>query len=657
MRRYLPILFILLIAAALRLIALDQVPPGLQHDEVFHGHDAVTVLLGYHPLYFTSNAGNEPLFIYLMSATINLFGSTVFGIRIAAVICGVLTIVFSYLWIKRTFNSRTALIASALMAVNFWSLFMSRVGLRATSLPMMVALTAWLLFRNVDFGLRNSELGSEHSAVRNPQSAIVAGIALGLTLYTYPAARVFPIVFLLFWLLTSVFSKKFQKQTLFVLITAAIVIAPLAYIIATQPQADQRLQQLGGPVQDALHGNWQPVLTYSVQTLGLFTFAGDPIARYNLPGRPIFDPITGLLFYFGLLLALKRWRDPRNLFVLLWLPIGLLPSMLSDSAPSFLRASVSLPVTFLFPALTLDWILSNHRGTETRRLYKVFGVLVSLWLVVAAVFTIRDYFFVWPNRSDVREVYRSDLADAARWIEQQPIDQPIEIASTNPRDLDPFLYDFELSGQHDIRWIDRAYALAFPAQRSILISPAYSPIDPTLRDRFLATPVFTSTSFEVYELNGASTRLAPTNMITIAKTDLVALTAPIDLNHSLEFLGYQADATAKPGEWVKLTLYWRVKKDVGAQQLPVSLFVHLLNDRGEFVAGRDLLAYPTASWRDGDMWIQQNDVQVPSTQIAGILQLELGAYSQADNIRWRIYDPAGNDVGDRLLLSEVTVTP
>src|SRR5512140_4030569 len=98
MRRWLPFLLIFIIAAALRLIALPNVPPGLQHDEVFHGHDAVTVLLGYHPLYFTTNAGNEPLFIYLMSATINLLGTNVIGIRIAAAICGFLTIVFSYLW-------------------------------------------------------------------------------------------------------------------------------------------------------------------------------------------------------------------------------------------------------------------------------------------------------------------------------------------------------------------------------------------------------------------------------------------------------------------------------------------------------------------------------------------------------------------------------
>ncbi len=661
MRRWLPILLILLSAAALRLIALDQVPPGLQHDEVIHGHDAITVLLGYHPLYFTSNAGNEPLFIYLMSATLNLLGTNVFGLRIAAVICGLLSVLFSYLWISRAYTRRTAVIAASLIAVNFWPLFLSRVGLRAASLPMMVALTAYLFSPILD------QKNNRQALVR---SSIVAGIALGITLYTYPASRVFPIVFFLFWLLHSIFSRKLHKPTLIALIVALIVIAPLAYTIATLPQGDQRFQQLGGPVQDALHGNLQPVLTYTVQTLGLFTFAGDPIARYNIPGRPVFDPITGLLFYFGLLFTIKHWRDPRNLFVLLWLPIGLLPSMLSDSAPSFLRASVSLPVTFLFPAIALDWLLSHRQDTRSQRYFRILSALASVWLIIAALFTLRDYFFVWPNRSDVREVYRSDLAQAAKWIEQQPtgtapgsgasVDQPIVIASTNPRDLDPFLYDFELSGQHDIRWIDRAYALVFPAQRSILISPAYSPIDPTLRDRFLSAPIFTSTfpdgstAFEAYDLDRASLNFISSVTTAIAGNS-ITLTAPIDIGHSLQFVGYQADAAAKPGDWMKLTLCWRVSRDVGTQQLPLSLFVHVLNDRGDFAAGRDLLAYPTAGWRDGDVWLQQNDVQLPSTVDAGTYRLEIGVYSQADNVRWRIYDPAGNDVGDRLLLSEVVV--
>jgi 4-amino-4-deoxy-L-arabinose transferase-like glycosyltransferase len=644
MRRWLPILLILLIAAALRLIALEAVPPGLQHDEVFHGHDAVTVLLGYHPLYFTSNAGNEPLFIYLMSATINLLGHNTLGLRLAAVICGLLTVLFTYLWLRRAYNRRIALIASALLAVNFWPLFLSRVGLRAASLPMMAALAAYGLSLIID-----------QSHVRY-RSAILAGVALGLTLYTYPASRVLPIVVVSFLIIYSLLTRRLHKPTLIAIGVSILVAAPLAYTIATLPQADQRLQQLSGPVDDLLKGNPEPVLRYTRDTLGMFTFAGDPIARYNLPGRPVFDPISGLLFYFGLLIAIRHWREPRNLFALIWLPIGLLPSMLSDSAPSFLRASASLPVTFLFPALAIDWGL-NHRGTETQRILRV---AIAAGVIVIAVFTVRDYFFIWPNRPDVREVYRSDLAQAARWIEQQPSDQPIVVASTNPRDLDPFLFDFELSGQHEVKWIDRAFALVFPAQPAKLISPAYSPIDPTLRDRFLSAPIYVSKfddgsiAFEVYDLKPAS--IAPSGAITTALGgDSTALAAPIDLGHSLEFLGYETEAAVQPGGTLKLRLYWRVSQDVGAQQLPLSLFTHLLNDQGQFAAGRDLLAFPTAGWRSGDTWLQQNDLPLPNDLSPGSYRLEIGLYSQADNVRWRVYDRAGNDVGDRLLLSRIEI--
>ena len=264
-----------------------------------------------------------------------------------------------------------------------------------------------------------------------------------------------------------------------------------------------------------------------------------------------------------------------------------------------------------------------------------------------------DYFVVWPNRSDVREVYRTDLAAAAKWIAQQPIDQPIVVASTNPRDLDPFLFDFQLQGRHEVKWIDRAFAIVQPARPARLISPAYSPIDPGLRDRFLSAPSFTarfedgSTAFEVYDLAPPGAALVPSQPIT----------GSIDFGHSLELVGADVKPSVKAGNALGVTLYWRVLKDTGGQQLPLSLFVHVLNEQGEFAAGRDLLAFPTAGWRAGDVWIQQIDVPLPPDLKPGSYQLEIGVYSQADGSRWHVFDAQGKDVGDRWILSKIEVRP
>jgi len=62
------------LAAALRFFALGEIPPGLYHDEAFNGLDALRVLAGHWPVYFAANRGREPLFIYLIAATVGLLG-------------------------------------------------------------------------------------------------------------------------------------------------------------------------------------------------------------------------------------------------------------------------------------------------------------------------------------------------------------------------------------------------------------------------------------------------------------------------------------------------------------------------------------------------------------------------------------------------------
>ncbi len=53
----------LLLAWALLLWRLDDVPPGFQHDQMFDAQDALEVLAGRGRLYFPANFGREPLFM------------------------------------------------------------------------------------------------------------------------------------------------------------------------------------------------------------------------------------------------------------------------------------------------------------------------------------------------------------------------------------------------------------------------------------------------------------------------------------------------------------------------------------------------------------------------------------------------------------------
>ena len=105
------------------------------------------MLAGERPIYFEANNGREPLFIYLVSGSIALFGRSPGAIRFAAALLGTLTVPASYLMAKALFNRRIGLLTAILVATTFWTLNLSRIGFRAVSMPLFSALTIWCLVR------------------------------------------------------------------------------------------------------------------------------------------------------------------------------------------------------------------------------------------------------------------------------------------------------------------------------------------------------------------------------------------------------------------------------------------------------------------------------------------------------------------------------
>ncbi len=351
---------ILLTAAALRLPAIGRVPPGLYHDEAYYGLDAVDVLRGHLQVYFPANNGREPLFIYLAAGIIGLLGRSPFALRLTAAFVGMLTVAATAAAGRALFSRRVGLLAAATLAVTLWHVHLSRVGFRAITLPLVIALTVWMGARAVRTG--------------RPRLWLAAGALYGLSFYTYIAVRFTPVALAAFGLYAlALFGPRALRPHArgvgLAVLAAAVVLTPLAIYTASHPDV-----VLGRPGQVSI---WNPAISggdpwgtlgrHTLRTLGMFFVRGDRIWRHNIPWRPVFAPLLGAAFLLGVGVAFRRARqDPAAGLVLLWTATMALPTVLAEDAPHFLRAVGMLPVLAFLPALGLDMLIGTRINADER---------------------------------------------------------------------------------------------------------------------------------------------------------------------------------------------------------------------------------------------------------------------------------------------------
>jgi len=92
MVRVLIVVGLLLMAGALRLPRLDQLPPGLFIDEGANGMDALAVLQGQHALFFPENQGRVGMVIHATALAIALLGRTITAVRLPAALASIGTV-------------------------------------------------------------------------------------------------------------------------------------------------------------------------------------------------------------------------------------------------------------------------------------------------------------------------------------------------------------------------------------------------------------------------------------------------------------------------------------------------------------------------------------------------------------------------------------
>ncbi|HSM59130.1 MAG TPA: glycosyltransferase family 39 protein [Candidatus Sulfomarinibacteraceae bacterium] len=670
-------LIILFAAFVLRFHRLASVPFGWHPDEATKALLARDVLDGkFLPLFFSAFTGREALYVYLEAGAFTLFGESIFSARVLSAFVGLLTVALTITLGRELFSRRVGLAAGALMALSLWHIIASRNGYRAVIQPLVQLPVLILALR----GLR----APRARAIRH---FALAGVWLGLTQYTYTAARFFPVACLAIAALAAVTLPQRAKARVSGLllggVLAVLVFLPLGVHFLNNPlDFYGRAAQISIFSPDWSGGNpWLRLWQSVKETARMFTVWGDINYRFNVSGQPVFGVVDGALFYLGLLVALwamvreDGYRRLAHGALFLWMLIMLLPMLLSaESLPYYQRAIGALPAIYFFPALALvalvDGVRQASRREPSQWLPVAGGILVVLLFAGLGWRAYGDYFHQWhnvPRNDDDRRVAMVYVAD---YLREHALPENIYLSTQYPQHptlalLAPESYDM-------IQWFDATQSLPLPlpgteATYVMLLENRPQPallekasgmerIDAGY-DRF-DRPVFERFRWHGEQWPAPAEREASWSWAVRFDEDTAGDRQPISLPAPfadvVALTGYDfSQEQLRPGQTLELVAYWETMRRPGRAY---TFFAHILNSDGEVVAGYDANLYPTAFWREGggELLLSYFPLSLPADVAGGTYQVEVGVYHQPSGERLIVRD-SDEDVADRLLLKPVRV--
>ena len=169
-----------------------------------------------YPLYLTNfGGGQSSLCAYLVAICIKIFGFNEIAIRLPTLIIYLISVIISYLLISSSKNKKIALLFTFLIITCPWNIFNARMALDCNLFTGLLMIDLYLL----------------NNAKRNIHF-IIAGVFIGLTLYTYALSWITIPFFLLVWVIYMLYIKKINfRQIILLGIPIFIFAIPLIYFL------------------------------------------------------------------------------------------------------------------------------------------------------------------------------------------------------------------------------------------------------------------------------------------------------------------------------------------------------------------------------------------------------------------------------------------
>jgi hypothetical protein len=350
-----PLVFAGLIALSLvtHLAFLDQIPWRLHFDEGFAYIEVMRYYRGPAiPLFTTTwaNTGLPSLWFGIEGLLMHITGPSLAGVRLGVALAGALTVIPVYGIGKLLAGRMEATLAAFAVVVSAVYVHYSRISIINVTTPLAWAICFYFLLK----GLRS----------RRPGDFVWAGLAGGLSMYTYYGTRLLPFLLAIFVAYLLVFHFRAARERLghFALLAIGFVagFGPLIgyFILNRGVWAGRGLSQLS--ITSGIPTTWDTIVAdWNILAPLLWRdFLGLSVIP-SLDGvywAPFLLPLEAALVIMGAGILVWRWRHPASFLVLLWglgvmLAGGLLVA--APSIPNFAHWIPAFPAFYLAMALPL----------------------------------------------------------------------------------------------------------------------------------------------------------------------------------------------------------------------------------------------------------------------------------------------------------------
>lgn len=399
--------FVMVLASIIRIYKIGDIPYGFFHDEMNSGYYATELMrtdtaAGQKlPVYIGGPmAHNMTGFLYIMAALFKLFGVVKENIRLTYAIAGILSILALYFLTRYMYGKLIAICTAFIITFMMWHIVYSRVACFAMYSLLATVFLMFFIIRAL-----KEEKWSDY---------ILLGIVLGFSQYTYSTSKfhIFTIIIFLIYLFILYLIQKrklpWGKITITILIFLILMIPIFMYEIKHPGVIMERYNMIrvwGNQAWIKHHmGENMTELKYFFWRLKthflMFNKEGAYHNIFNVPGRPMLDFITGILFVLGFGFVLRYALRPENFLIIVMFIVSLLPAAFTigdkiDSA----RTIMAVPIVAIFAGISAGKIIEILTWKAKWKEYFITIILIIGSAYFIASENLKDYFVKYEKSS------------------------------------------------------------------------------------------------------------------------------------------------------------------------------------------------------------------------------------------------------------------